>query len=193
MGRIFITGDTHGNIDYDKFLALEDFSLTYEDHIIICGDAGICWSNSTFQHFINLYRNIGCTILFIDGNHENFEMLNQMPLVEYKGALMHQIDEHIFHILRGEIVSIEGITFLCIGGACSIDKDYRVPYVSWWPEEEITFHDIDNAIDNLAKVDYKVDYVVTISSIKSSCFVHTSPLKPKAFLQVFVSQQCVTT
>ena len=26
---------------------------------------------------------------------ENFDMLNGLPLVEYKGALMHQVDEHI--------------------------------------------------------------------------------------------------
>ena len=88
-------------------------------------------------------------------------MLNNMPLVEYHGALMHQIDEHIFHVLRGEIMTLENKTFLCLGGAVSIDKLYRTPYISWWPEEEITQHDIDNAIYNLEKVNYQVDYVIT--------------------------------
>ena len=88
-------------------------------------------------------------------------MLNGLPLVEYKGALMHQVDEHIFHILRGEILTLEGKTFFCLGGACSIDKMYRTPHISWWPEEEINKHDIDNAIANLEKVNNKVDYVIT--------------------------------
>lgn len=42
------------------------------------------------------------------------------------------------------------------------------PYVSWWPEEEITYHDIDNALSNLKKVNNKVDYVIT-----HCCDTHT--------------------
>lgn len=158
---IFITGDTHGDVDYKKLLKLKEMNLSHEDYLIICGDAAICWSPKVTQYFLDLYNDLGCTILFIDGNHENFTMLNSLPLVEYKGALMHQVDEHIFHILRGEIMTLNNITFLCLGGACSIDKAYRTPYVSWWPEEEINKHDIDNAIANLQKTNNKVDYVIT--------------------------------
>ena len=158
---IFITGDTHGDIDYKKLLILKERNLSYDDYLIICGDAGICWSIWELPRFLKLYNDIGCTIFYIDSNHENFEMLNNMPLVEYKGALMHQIDEHIFHVLRGEIMTLDNKTFLCLGGACSIDKLYRTPYLSWWPEEEITNQDIDNALCNLEKVNNKVDYVIT--------------------------------
>ena len=158
---IFITGDTHGDIDYKKLLILKEKNLSYDDYLIICGDAGICWSPFDFARFLRLYNDIDCTIIFVDGNHENFDMLNMCDLVEYKGALMHQIDEHIFHVLRGEIMTLEGKTFFCLGGAVSIDKMYRTPHLSWWPEEEITYHDVDNAIANLAKVDNKVDYVIT--------------------------------
>ena len=48
-----------------------------------------------------------------------------------------------------------------MGGACSIDKACRTPHVSWWPDEEINRHDIDNALANLEKVNNKVDYVIT--------------------------------
>ena len=143
---IFITGDTHGDVDYKKLLALKDKNLSYDDYLIICGDAAICWSPFDLERFLRLYNDIGCTILFIDGNHENFDMLEDMPLVEYKGALMHQIDKHIFHILRGEIMTLEGYTFFCLGGARSIDMMYRKPHLSWWPQETINHHDIDNAI-----------------------------------------------
>ena len=158
---IFITGDTHGDIDFKKLLKLKEQNLSFNDYLIICGDAGICWSYRLLAPFLSLYKSIGCTIIFIDGNHENFLMLNNMPLVEYKGALMHKIDDHIFHVLRGEIMTLENKTFLCIGGAVSIDKMCRTPYISWWPEEEISFHDIDNAVSNLVKVNNKVDYVIT--------------------------------
>ena len=158
---IFLTGDTHGDIDYAKLLKLKEKNLSYDDYLIICGDAGICWSIYDSRRFLSLYNDIGCTILFIDGNHENFDMLNALPLVEFKGALMHQVDEHIFHILRGEIISLEGKTFFCLGGAVSIDKMYRKPHVSWWPDEAINKHDTDNAIANLEKVNNKVDFVIT--------------------------------
>ena len=158
---IFVTGDTHGHIDYKKLLSLKEKKLSYDDYLIICGDAGICWSYYDLKEFLELYNDIGCTIIYVDGNHENFDMLNKMPLVEYKGALMHMIDKHIFHVLRGEIMTLDGKTFLCIGGAHSIDKMYRIPFLSWWPDEDITFHDIDNAIANLKKYNNKVDYVIT--------------------------------
>ena len=74
---------------------------------------------------------------------------------------MHQIDKYIFHVLRGEIMTLEGKTFLCIGGAVSIDKALRTPYISWWPAEEISFHDIDNALNNLERVNNTVDFVIT--------------------------------
>lgn len=101
---IFITGDTHGDIDYKKLIDLKNKRLSYNDYLIICGDAGICWSKAILNYHLSLYNDLGCTIIFIDGNHENFDMLNEFPLVEYKGALMHQIDKHIFHVLRGEIM-----------------------------------------------------------------------------------------
>ena len=158
---IYITGDTHGNVDYNKLLTLKEKNLSYDDYLIICGDAGIVWSIYELEHFIRIYNDIGCTIIYIDGNHENFELLARFPLVEYHHALMHQIDKHIFHVLRGEIMVIDDKSFLCIGGAVSIDKGMRTPYISWWPEEEITYHDIDNALNNLEKVHFKVDYVIT--------------------------------
>ena len=86
---IYITGDTHGDIDYKKVLTLKKKNLSYDDYLIICGDAGICWSPFDFARFLLLYNDIGCTIIFVDGNHENFDMLNMCDLVEYKGALTH--------------------------------------------------------------------------------------------------------
>lgn len=158
---IYITGDTHGDIDYDKLLFLKEKHLSYDDYLIICGDCGICWSKSLLPSFLKLYNAIGCTILYVDGNHENFNMIDEFPIVEFKGARMHQIDEHIHHILRGEIMELEGKTFLCLGGAVSTDKNLRTENVSWWSNEEISDNDIDNAIKNLQRYGNKVDYVIT--------------------------------
>ena len=52
---IFITGDTHGDIDYEKLLILKEKNLSYEDYLIICGDAGICWSEEELPYFTSLF------------------------------------------------------------------------------------------------------------------------------------------
>ena len=158
---IYITGDVHGDIDFGKFVHLRANNVSLDDYLLILGDAGICWSPEFTRKIITMYRKLNITVIFLDGNHENFDMLESLPLVEYKGALMHQIDDHIFHILRGEIMELEGYTMLCIGGAHSIDKHLRTEHISWWSQEDITDHDIDNAVWNLRRYKNKVDFVLT--------------------------------
>lgn len=158
---IYITGDVHGNIDFGKLHTLEDFNISYKDTLIILGDAGICWSKYQDEIVANLYKRLKITVIFIDGNHENFDILNSYPVVKYKGAKMHKISDHIYHVLRGEIMEVEGYSFLCLGGACSTDKAFRKEGVSWWKDEEITISDVENAKKNLKRYDFKVDYVLT--------------------------------
>lgn len=157
---IYITGDTHGNID---FIKLKQYFakryVTEDDFLIILGDAGIVWSESDV--FINDYAWLGLTILFVDGNHENFELLNMFPIVDFKGAKCHRLFKNIYHILRGEIIALNGLTFFCMGGATSIDKAYRVNRISWWEEENISNKDILNGLNNLEKVSYNVDYILS--------------------------------
>ena len=158
---IYITGDTHGDNDYDKLYKLRDFNITRDDTLIILGDAGICWIGELTDYYISLYERIGITIIYVDGNHENFDKLETFPIVEYHGALMHKISDHIYHVMRGEIMEIEGYSMLCIGGAHSTDKYLRKEHYSWWPQEDISQHDIDNARCNLKKYDNFVDLVLT--------------------------------
>lgn len=157
---IYIHGDTHGDIDLPQ---LKDFCkstyLSEKDVIIILGDAGIVWSEEI--NYIIQYSILRATILFIDGNHENFEILSKFPEVKVFGAKAHLLDKNIYHIKRGEILSINGLSFLCIGGARSIDKDRRILNVSYWKEEDITSEDFENAYINLKKRKFEVDYVLT--------------------------------
>lgn len=174
---IYITGDVHGDIDFGKFVHLRANNVSLDDYLVILGDAGICWSPEFTRKIITMYRKLNITVIFLDGNHENFDMLESLPLVEYKGALMHQIDDHIFHVLRGEIMEIDGYTMLCIGGANSIDKHLRTEHISWWAQEDITDHDIDNAVWNLGRYKNKVDFVLThcvdSPTVKEAFHFHT--------------------
>lgn len=158
---IYVTGDTHGEIDFDKLEKLKKKKLSYKDILIILGDCGICWSPSDLNKKLELYRSLHCTIIFLDGNHENFDMLESLPVIERYGALMHKVDQHIYHVMRGEIMEIDKIKFLCIGGAHSIDIMWRVPGISWWPRENIEERDINNAKKRLEKNNNHVDFVLT--------------------------------
>lgn len=158
---IYITGDTHGPIDFNKLLRLKNLKVTRRDILFILGDAGICWDPIELKMMDIIYSHIGCTIYFIDGNHENFDMLEQFPIIKKYGAKMHMVSKYIYHIKRGEILKIKNIKILCIGGAFSIDRWHRREGISWWPQEEITKSDIDNALTNLEKVNNKVDYTFT--------------------------------
>ena len=157
---IYITGDTHGNIDFPK---LKDYFskhyATEEDYLLILGDGGLVWSEK--ECYIHDYAFLGPTVLYIDGNHENFELLDRFPVVTFHEARCHRLYRRVYHILRGEILHLNGLSFLCLGGASSHDKARRIDRVSWWEEENIGRKDYENALDNLEKEGGKVDYVLT--------------------------------
>ena len=167
---IYITGDLHGaqnlyRFDSEHFLAGNN--LTKDDYLIILGDFGIPWSNSIFDDYeyeikrLKWLNSRPFTTVFIDGNHENFVNLNNFEETEMFGAKVHQLDDSIYHLMRGNIYTIENKKFFAFGGALSIDKSYRIPYQSWWPQELPLQEEIDNAFKTLEKNDYKVDYILT--------------------------------
>lgn len=162
---IYVTGDTHALIDISK---LDNFSnwnnnLTKADYMIIAGDAGIVWSKKTLEENIKKYESFPFTVLFVDGNHENFDMLNSYPIEIWNGGKIHRISDHIIHLTRGQVFTIDGITIFTMGGGTSIDYYLRTPHISWWEEEIPSINEIDEAKANLAKYDNKVDYIITHS------------------------------
>ena len=181
MSRIFITGDTHGNIDLQKLkeFPLKD-ELTKDDYMIIAGDFGGLWSGSEdgikygYQYpdkskidtthdeeILNFYNKQNYTTLFIDGNHENFKLLDSYPVEEWNGGKIHKISDSIYHLMRGEVFNINNLKILTIGGAESIDKNRRVKDFTWWEEELPTEEELKVISKNIRKHDCKFDYVIT--------------------------------
>ena len=101
-------------------------------------------------------------MLFVDGNHENFERLNfEFPVEEWNGGRVHRISDNVRHLIRGEVFDIDGVSVFAFGGAQSRDKEWRTPYRSWWPEEMPSEEDFANADKNLNACGRKVDLVIT--------------------------------
>lgn len=93
-GMIYIMGDTHG--DFARFSAKRlrrvGMELTQEDYIIICGDFGLCWAkDKTFEYHCKNFAEKPYTILWVQGNHENYDMIGEYPLEEWHGGKVRHI------------------------------------------------------------------------------------------------------
>ena len=162
---IYITGDTHATIDWEKINTTrfpEQRDLTKSDYLIILGDFGGVWDGGKQDRYVSKsYNSRNFTTLFIDGNHENHYLLDGFPGKEWNGGKVHYISDSVIHLMRGQVYTIDGIRFFTMGGAESIDKIYRMEGVSWWARELPSYEEYEEALINLEKVNYEVDVVLT--------------------------------
>ncbi len=159
---ICITGDTHGFNDIDKLVLNKTLaSLSENDYLLITGDFGGVWDGGMHDEDILDYYSIKpYTTLFIDGNHENFDLLNSCPVEMWNGGKIHRVTDKVFHLMRGQVFNIDGRSIFTFGGGLSIDKACRTIGKSWWPEEEPSEEECTEAMENLEKNGFLVDYIV---------------------------------
>lgn len=150
----FLKGDIHGNL-FEIIDFIDRFNLGKNDNIIILGDCGIAWrkDKKDLAQNIKLWNECGngVKLYFIDGNHENFNILNSFPIENNMG----KIADNIYHLRRGQVYEFENKKILVCGGADSIDKYRRIENFTWWKEEAIS----QETIDDIPAGHY--DYVLT--------------------------------
>lgn len=150
----FLKGDIHGNL-FEIIDFINRFNLGKNDNIIILGDCGIAWrkDKKDLDQNIKLWNEYGngVKLYFIDGNHENFNILNSLPIENNMG----KIADNIYHLRRGQVYEFENKKILVCGGADSIDKYRRIENFTWWKEEAIS----QETIDDIPAGHY--DYVLT--------------------------------
>ena len=111
INMIFLTGDTHlyeiqTRFNFNNFSIGKE--LTKEDYIIICGDFGV-WSGDTNQeekYIFDWLNDRPWTTLFVSGNHENYDILDNLSIKEWHGGKVNFIRDSIIHLRRGEIFEI---------------------------------------------------------------------------------------
>ena len=171
---IYITGDTHGTFDLRKvvyFFKGREEEFNRDDYLIICGDVGVCgFMASDEAKTRDILRNLPVTVLFVDGNHENFEQLNSYAVETWNGGKVHFIESNIIHLMRGQVFEIDGKKFFTFGGAYSVDKMYRTEGITWFPEEIPSKEEYEEGWKNLEKANFQVDYILS----------HTAPRKVAA-------------
>lgn len=144
--RVLIAGDWHGNLEWARAVLGQLPALMPEGPpwtILHVGDFGV-WPGRVGDRYLaelgDCLRGMNARLLFVDGNHEDFEQLE-----------WHRLNNHGLHMTptpigRGEIVWLPRGTrwkwhdrwWVAAGGAVSIDRAFRRAGRDWWPEEEIS-------------------------------------------------------
>lgn len=182
---IYITGDTHGDIDIRRITAQywpEGQTLTENDYLIICGDFGFPFlptdfaddipsntdtmaSRYTYEYWMRCLAGCRFKILWVDGNHDNHTFWYNQPVSHWHGGVVnyHPLAPNVIHLKRGEYYDIDGFKFWTMGGAKSHDRLSRIPEVSWWEAEIPDVREMNYGISVLERHDNKVDFIITHS------------------------------
>lgn len=168
-GKVFITGDKHGS--FRMFFGLQEKQAAgAEDVLIIAGDAGYVMKSDYMLKIRTIEQLFPGTVCFIDGNHENHELLSSLPVSEWNGGRVHRLSERVLHLLRGEIFDICGSRFFVLGGARSVGN--HIEGLERFRGEEPTPEEISCAQEKLYSNLGTVDYVIT----------HEAPVSARAVI-----------
>lgn len=84
-------------------------------------------------------------------NHENFDILYELPLTEKFDGKVREIAPDIYHLDRGQVLTIDDQKIFVMGGARSHDRENRIEHISWWEQEMPTSAEMERAIEALDK------------------------------------------
>lgn len=146
-----MAGDWHGSTHWAQH-ALGVLAEAGVQVVVHVGDFGF-WTDkpSTRKYLHRIERELsrnGQILFWVDGNHEDHDRLDSVPLNE-NGT--RAIGEWIVHLPRGFRWSWPGPdggqqTWLALGGAASIDRRFRKRGRSWWPQEILSEDDVASAV-----------------------------------------------
>ena len=138
--KCLILGDIHGDwFAADKVIHYATNAHKDITHIIQVGDFGYGFPGTNPWE-----PKTSLPIHWLRGNHDNIELLNAEEF-DWGPNLIYQKDN--------SLLTIDGYNLLFMGGATSIDKAYRTPGRSWWPEETVNMAAVRAAIERPEKID----------------------------------------
>ncbi len=194
---IYFTGDIHGAVD-----GITDFvnkiHPTMEDVIVLLGDVGANYYKGRRDNLVKSFLNdAGTVFLCIHGNHEMrpTSIPGYIEIEWHDGkAWMQPEYPNLIFAKDGEIYTLNGLRYLVIGGAYSVDKYYRLSQGwGWWadeqPSDEITAYDWAESGDTDFDV-YKKDVAIfkdrwfkraRVDRIKEMIDISTKKLKEELY------------
>ena len=137
---VYFTGDIHGSgAGVVEFCKRNDLSAT--DTVVLLGDVGANYYLGKRDRRLKAeLSSVKPTIFCIHGNHEARPAgIPSYVTKEWNGGMVRYEEEfpNILFARDGDIYTIEGMSYLVIGGAYSVDKHYRLSRgYAWWADEQ---------------------------------------------------------
>lgn len=183
---LLVAGDIHGDPQHIAYLFERAINQDVQA-ILNVGDFGYWEHQPGGGAFLDLCSSLAVDndmpLYWIDGNHENHTMLRERygPNGEnYKPTDegFWEIRPGVYYIPRGTRWTWNGVRLMGLGGAYSVDKDYRLareqgrvsiewgwtaghvrkfgatgPGTMWWPEEELSDEELEFALSDPEPLD----------------------------------------
>jgi hypothetical protein len=156
---IVFAGDWHGNGPWAADM-IRSAKNNGADVIVQAGDTGFKFDHNFMRHLRRALTETEIELYFVDGNHdEHPQLFNKWKLDENGFGIPRFTNpvevNRIHYVPRGHRWDWNGKTFMGLGGAVSVDRQWRVQGDSWWPEEQITPRQFEYAM-RPGKVDVMV-------------------------------------
>ncbi len=147
---IYITGDGPGDVVLKRLKKyFKNRYTTDKDYLFVLGGAGIVESEENCR--IWDYCLLGPTVFFL----EESQLANRFPVVTKFGAKCHPLYRNVFQIIHGELVTVNGLSFLTLGGLSGEEKDLGM---------------IECALKHVEGQDRKIDYLLSPRKINGQAF-----------------------
>ena len=157
---LYVTGDMHGDLSRFADPALR--RLKKGDTLFVCGDFGFIWNDSRKEKAaLKKLSRLKYTVAFLDGVHENFDLLADYPVEEWHGGRAQRIADNVWHLLRGELYEPEGVRIFTFGGGESAEHELREAHKTWWEQEMPSAEEMTAGLRRLEKAGNEVDYILT--------------------------------
>jgi 3-oxoacid CoA-transferase subunit A len=186
MGRFFLTGDTHGKFDRLEFFCKRE-NTTKDDILCILGDVGLnYYLDSSDWKRKQWVAEMPITVFCIHGNHEERPFnIPTYKIKEWNGGRVYYEEEFptILFAIDGEIYNINKKSCLVIGGAYSVDKEYRLLNGYHWFKDEQPSKEIIKYVEKQISKQKHFDLVLS----------HTCPIEtePRHMFLPFIDQSKV--
>lgn len=137
---VYFTGDIHGD-PWRVWKFCQKRHTPKKDTMILLGDIGAnFYGDERDDNMKRVLSEVKPTILCIHGNHEmRPRSVGGYSLRDWNGGKVWVQDAYpnLLFAEDGEIYTIEGLQYIAVGGAYSVDKYYRLSRgLSWFSDEQ---------------------------------------------------------
>lgn len=141
---VTVAGDFHAEHGWGRRVVREA-QRAGSQVVVQAGDFGAWpWARRFLDEVDTWCARTGIPVLFVDGNHEDHEWLEQLATDPVTG--LRPVRPWIAHVPRGHRWVWRGLTWMGLGGAVSVNRRDCTPGVDWFAQEEITYGQALSAI-----------------------------------------------